>query len=614
MEAPAPPRRAPPLRTHLLVVAVGALLPMALFAAFVAVRLGRGVQAETERRLLSSAVSMTTAFDREVAATIRTLKVLGRSEHLERGELEAFAVEAERARETQPSWLTLLLLSPDGRILVQPGVPRGTPLGRAHEPESVAQAVATKQPVVGTLALGWRRKHWAFPIRVPLVRDGQVRYILTAVVAAEALAVTVMPPSTSTTVQPEFTRTVVDTRGTVVVRSRDSARFVGRPATESFMAGTGQAQEGIYQDRTLDGVEAYVAFSHSVEWGWTMAAVESKGLVEAPLRRYVLLTVGSGLAALVLSIGLALVLARRIREGIARASLAAEALERGERANGAAVGVEEVDRLNGLLERSATLLAEREAERNEHRAGLEAAVRARDEFLSVASHELKTPLTALTLDAHRLELRARRDATVSREALAPLLDAFRKQTRRLTRLVDDMLDISRIHSGKLVLRPSRLELAGWARDVVERVWPQAGGSPGALRFEAPEPLFGTWDPERLEQALTNLLTNAVRYGQGKPVRVSVRREGAEAVLEVADEGPGIALEDQQRVFDKFERAVTRNEVSGLGLGLFIIQTIVELHGGRVGLRSGLGQGAAFTVHLPGVEASSEHVESSATGS
>jgi hypothetical protein len=148
------PRRARKLRTHLLIVALGSLLPMALFAAFIAARLGGAVQDETERRLLSGAVAMTTAFDREIAATIRTLRVLGRSEHLEQGDMAAFEAEALRAKETQSSWLTVLLLSPEGEILMQPGAPRGTPLGRANEPESLAKAVESKLPVVGALKLG----------------------------------------------------------------------------------------------------------------------------------------------------------------------------------------------------------------------------------------------------------------------------------------------------------------------------------------------------------------------------------------------------------------------------------------------------------------------------
>jgi signal transduction histidine kinase len=593
------PRRARTLRTYLLVVALGSLLPMALFAAIVAARLGGAVQEETERRLLSSSVSMAAAFDREIAATIRTLRVLGRSENLEQADMEAFAAEAVRAMETQASWLTLLLLSPDGQILVQPGVPRGTPLGRVNEPESLAKAVASKQPVVGTLKFGQRKMHWAFPVRVPLIRDGQVRYILTAVLSAEALTSVVNPAGAAP--QPEFTRTVVDPSGTVAMRSRNAARFVGSMATPSFITHTGQSREGIYQDRTLEGVEAYVAFSHSEEWGWTMAVIESRATVEAPLRRYVLLTGSMGLVALCLSLGLALVLANRLRVGIARASSAAEALARGEQRQAPAVGIDEVDELNGLLEQSGRLLEEREAERDLHRTGLERAVRARDEFLSVASHELKTPLTSLVLEAHRIELRSRKGGASGSEGLAPLLESFRKHARRLARLVDDMLDISRIHAGKLVLQRSRTDLGEVARGVVERVWPHVSGPRASMTFEAAPSVVGQWDADRLEQALTNLLTNAARYGEGKPVRVSVRREGSDAVVEVADEGQGIAPEDQQRVFGKFERAVNRNEVSGLGLGLFIVQNIVELHGGSVEVKSNVGQGSVFTIRLPGLE-------------
>jgi signal transduction histidine kinase len=572
---------------------------MALFAAIIAARLGGTVQEQTERRLLSSAVAMTAAFDREIAATVRTLRVLGRSEHLEQGDMEAFAAEVLRAQETQPAWLTFLLLSPEGDILVQPGAPRGAPVRRVNEPESLARAVATQQPVVGTLKLGQRREHWAFPVRVPLVRNGQVRYILTAVLSSAALVEVVAPPGMAA--HTEFTRSVVDPNGVVAARNREAARFVGGMAPPSFLARAAQEREGVYKDQTLEGVLAYVAFSQSEEWGWTLVVAEASTTVEAPLRRYVLLMVGLGMLALGLSLGLALLLARRVRVGIAQAASAAEALARGERKHAPRVGIEEVDELNGLLEQSGRLLEERQAERDLHRAGLERAVRERDEFLSVASHELKTPVTTLVLDAHRIGLRLQRADSVTAGSLSPLIESFRKQTRRLTRLVDDMLDISRIHAGKLVLRKSRIDLAEFARDIVERVWPQISSAQASISVEAPLPVVGDWDPDRLEQVLTNLLTNAARYGQGKPVRVSVHREETEGVMEVADQGQGIAPEDQQRVFGKFERAVNRNEVSGLGLGLFIVQNIVELHGGSVGLKSSVGQGSVFTVRLPGLE-------------
>ncbi len=180
-----------------------------------------------------------------------------------------------------------------------------------------------------------------------------------------------------------------------------------------------------------------------------------------------------------------------------------------------------------------------------------------------------------------------------------MLDQTARQTQRLARLVNDMLDISRLSAGKLALETETFNLAELASDVVGKLGPQLSEARCEVSVSAAEPVVGTWDRYRLEQVLTNLLTNAARYASGKPVEVLVRRIDQRAELRVHDNGPGIAPEDQERIFRKFERAVgSRGEVSGLGLGLFIVREIVEMHGGTVRVESEPGQGAAFTVALP----------------
>lgn len=228
---------------------------------------------------------------------------------------------------------------------------------------------------------------------------------------------------------------------------------------------------------------------------------------------------------------------------------------------------------------------------------LEAAIQARDDFLSVASHELKTPLTPLQLQIQALERRPQGELPAW---LIPKLRVIRSQVERFARLVDQLLDISRIAEGKLQLDLSPVDLDQLVREVVARF--EASGelirSGSNVVLEGESCLVGRWDRLRLEQVVTNLLNNALKYGERKPIRIEWCREGDNAVLRISDLGIGIAIEDQDRIFTRFERAVSVRHYGGFGLGLFIVRQIVEAMDGKVSVTSALGQGATFKVVLP----------------
>jgi signal transduction histidine kinase len=223
------------------------------------------------------------------------------------------------------------------------------------------------------------------------------------------------------------------------------------------------------------------------------------------------------------------------------------------------------------------------------------ALRLRDEFLSIASHELKTPLTSLRLQFSLIERRMSGD---SRERLGGKLDAARSQVDRLASLVNMLLDVSRIATGRITLELSDVDLTHVVQEALERlreVFEQAGC---AVTLRAEGPVVGRWDALRLDQVIVNLLTNAAKYGQGQPITISVEGTAEHARLIVRDEGIGIAPEDLPRLFGRFERAVSARHYGGLGLGLYICREITEAHGGRVSVDSLPGQGATFTVELP----------------
>jgi PAS domain S-box-containing protein len=247
-------------------------------------------------------------------------------------------------------------------------------------------------------------------------------------------------------------------------------------------------------------------------------------------------------------------------------------------------------------------------ERKQLEVDLRAAVFARDDFLSVASHELRTPLTSLKLqvDGLRRLLSRGRDEALTAERLGESLDMIGKQTTRLGELVEALLDVSRLKAGRLELAPTEIDLRALAGEVVER-W-----RPMAERVGAPivpiengagsNPIIGWWDRVRLEQILNNLLANAVKYGPGQPIEVTVGREAELALVTVRDGGIGIAPADQQRIFARFERAAPSSSYGGLGLGLWIVGQLLEAMGGSIHVQSAVGKGATFVVKLPAKEA------------
>ena len=229
------------------------------------------------------------------------------------------------------------------------------------------------------------------------------------------------------------------------------------------------------------------------------------------------------------------------------------------------------------------------------------AVRVRDDFLSLASHELKTPLTGLSLQLQALRrlVGAKGELPLSDGKVQSRLEAIERTLRRLGLLVDNLLDVSRIRHGKLDFHFSRSDLSALVAEGVARVEEQAHQAGIQLTVQLQAPLEGSFDQLRLEQVVMNLLSNALRHGGGSPVRVRLERTAEGARLVVEDEGPGVPEADRERIFGRFEQAEGASGAGGLGLGLFIVRQIVEGHRGRVRVEPGAGgRGVAFIVELP----------------
>ncbi|AKJ01607.1 sensor histidine kinase [Archangium gephyra] len=255
----------------------------------------------------------------------------------------------------------------------------------------------------------------------------------------------------------------------------------------------------------------------------------------------------------------------------------------------AALGMakDELHRLNAELEQRVL----------ERTAALEHAVRTRDEFFSVASHELKTPITSLQLYVQGM-VRAQSKGTLTAEQLNARLNRVQVQCGRLEKLINNLLDVSRAEARTPALQRESFDMSELVADATERFAEELARAGCEVTVDAREPLVGCWDKMRLEQAVTNLLQNAARYAPGSSVHVRVQSEGPWVRIVVRDTGPGIDERDHARIFERFGQAASEQFTGGFGLGLWIVKQVVEAHEGSVTLASRPGAGAAFTLMLP----------------
>lgn len=228
------------------------------------------------------------------------------------------------------------------------------------------------------------------------------------------------------------------------------------------------------------------------------------------------------------------------------------------------------------------------------------AIQVRDDFFSIASHELKTPITALKMMIQIIQrtLKPEAGALSSGEKLFKMLDASSKQINRLTHLVEDLLDVVKIRAGKLSFNVEEVNLSDLVKEIADQHCDPLAAAKCPLKLKIEPNIKGHWDYSRIEQILVNLLSNAIKYAPGNPIKIEVSRIDHTAKLVVQDSGPGIPKEQQPKIFNRFERALASQNISGLGLGLFIVKQIVEAHHGTIHLESEVGTGSSFIVELP----------------
>jgi signal transduction histidine kinase len=605
--------RVQPLRRRLLALAAAGIVPIAVTAGIGLYALIDEDREQAARTGLELTRALASAADAELSRSIAVLEGVSTSPALDSGDLERYRNTMLRTLETRPDWVTITLADPSGQQLANPRRPQGEKLPVVVDLPSLQAAVRSRAPVIGALSAG-PRGDYAIPVRVPVIRNGEVRYVLTAAMKPDAFVAVLERQRL-----PEgWVVSVFDSSNMRVARSRKHAEYFNTPPSPTLieLIGGSRGHEGAGVTRALEGDEIYTAFTRSSLSGWTTAIGLPASAVEAAAWRSLAAYGGGLLLSLVIAALSALFVARRIAQPIGELSDAAAALGRRAPVRTPDSEIREIREVGAALESAAVERARYETEREsllmreqEARAAAERASRAKDEFLAMLGHELRNPLGALS-NASWLLREPNADAQTRQRAS----EVIARQTEHLKRLTDDLLDAARAMLGKIVLHRRPFNLAAAVAGVLGTL--QSAGRLSAHHVQRDlQPVWVDGDYTRVEQIVTNLVGNAIKYTPARgTITVRVRKHGDEALLTVADNGAGMPADLLSRVFDPFvqgERELDRAH-GGLGIGLTLVRRLAELHGGAASAASaGPGLGSEFQVRFPAVEPPSSVAEKQA---
>jgi signal transduction histidine kinase/CheY-like chemotaxis protein len=593
-----------PIRTQLVILVLAVIAPVAVLAAMATVGLWDLQRDAYQQRYLERVSALRIALDSELDGGLRQLR--GMSESLDPGsgaQVEAFRARAERLLVYHPGWSMVGLVDAAGRVIAR--AERRVAFAAAPFDRSLLEEIAASPQGLVSNLVDVPSEHGIYLtyLALPILHDGVflgATYI--GIDSAAWLEFFKRYP-----IHERATLTLNDRAGRIVVRTLNNEKWGGRRSTTQYLSHTVGRNEGVMLVTGVDGTRFYSAFSRSRLSGWLIGTGVPQSDVDAALRRPTLMILFSVFAAGGLATLIAYLLGGRITGALTTLASSVASVTSGERSlPQEPLPIEEAETVRRALLEGARLLAARERSLNvalsneaKSRAAAESASRAKDDLLAMLGHELRNPLNAIKAAVSVLEMPA-----VKPEIAARAREVVQRQIGHLTSIIDDLLDVARLDSGKAQLKHQTLDLAA----IVSHVIGTYGDTGRSRELEVSAELQPVWmvgDETRLEQVVSNLLDNACKYTpRGGRIAIRVQAEDDQAVFSITDTGSGIAPEVLPKIFDLFaqgSRTLDRAQ-GGLGLGLTVVRRLVDLHGGSIEAHSdGLDRGATFTVRFPRTE-------------
>ena len=599
--------RGRPLWHYLALGVTAAIMPMALVATGLLLAQAGEEKARLERALANTAQTLSLAVDREVRGYEVLLRTLAESQALRDGDLARFhEVAARVARENEAAFISLF--AADGRQLLNTALPFGAPLPQPFQPTAAAvQSTPGEPPVADTSALqrvisGARASNsnlfrslttgkLLININVPVVRDGALRSVLNIGLEPTVLRELLLAPASSR----DALGVIIDANDFILARWDGKPETVGTHAGADYRRARAQSNAFVTSGTSRDGQQVMFAAYTSAFTGWTsVASVQGEQLYAETNRIWVIGALAT-LASMLAGIALAYYLGRRINASM---QALVDVASGGEPRTDDAIPAQEIVALqNALLraratEREAAGERERTAAARARQIELEQAAKEKDRFIATLSHELRNPLGVIRNAASLLRHGGKR------EEVLPVLE---RQTAHLARLIDDLLDLSRLAQGKVRLDPELLDLRAVLSEAVELVQSQTDRRHQRVEIEQPaEPVRVHADAMRMRQVLANLLDNAAKYSpQGSRIAVTLAVAGDSARLTIRDQGPGIDPSRIESVFEPFVQLAEPGSkpTDGLGLGLPLARELLQMQGGLIAVRNVEG-GLEVLIELP----------------
>lgn len=589
------------IRSRLALLVVATAAPLLIFMVMLVLRGSDAERALLQQRASGTVDAAMQAIDRELAGALAGLQVLAASPALARGDFASFHAQARAAVGIAGSSV-ITLYDRDGTRVVSTAVALGQPPTRRLDMSALAPPFETRRPHVSRLFESEAVKQPTLGLVVPVFVDGEVRYVLAAAMLSRRLTDLLRASGLPGT----WIGTVLDQEGTIIARTRNPEAAVGKKALAANWERVRVAatQSGAFSGHAQEGDPVLIAFSKSEASGWTTVVGIPVAALDRALQSSLLWVAAIGVMVVAMALVLAWRAASAIYSPIERLQAAAEALEQGRAFEAPTTATRPFDQLAHAMNQAARRIREREAAlttslvelQQAHQSLREEQVK-KDQFIATLAHEMRNPLAPIRTSLHLL--RKSPPPAAADRALA----IMERQIGHVVKLIDDLLDVSRIARGKVSLRLEPVVLQTLLAEAVEALEPvfAAAGLTLTTAMET-EPMWVRADVTRLNQVIGNLLDNAAKFTPaGGRVCARASREADQAVLRIEDTGIGIPADRLAEIFEAFAqlRDDRAPRHSGLGIGLSIARMLVRMHGGTLEASSaGPGTGTSFTVRLP----------------
>jgi signal transduction histidine kinase len=589
------------LRWHLVQVLLAGILPLGVFAAVLLYMHSQGQEEQRREVQMETTRLLAVAVDHALDSSVQRLAILANHLAVHPGSDAQLYAAAKEALKGSPDWQNMLAFRADGEGLFRLDRPFGVAIPtmklRAYSSTALNERRAAVSGVFVNATTGTR----VVGVAHPVASGGRATHVLIASLNLrwfdELLTKQGMPEG--------GIAGIFDENMKFVARSHDGDARRGADPAASLHEDMKRAAQGMGRYPSLDGTFVYTSWTRT-RHGWWVALATPAAPIDGAFWGYLWALGGLFLMVVLAGLAFATLKGKRITGSLRLLEQRAAELARGHPLAPAGPSpVAEIDQSLRALDAASALLQSARVERDrlldeeqKGRSAAEEANRAKDEFLAMLGHELRNPLAAVSNAAEVI-----RSAQRTPQQLDFASAVIQRQARHLKRLIDDLLDVGRVVNGRIRLHRQPLELHACVEHVLATL--RTAGTLAAHRIEVhAAPVWVDGDPTRIEQIISNLLVNAAAHTPAHGIiRVSIAEQAGKALLQVADDGAGIAPEEQSRIFELFyQSAASRRRASGgLGIGLTLVRRLVELHGGSIAVASeGEGRGATFSVRLPAV--------------